>query len=60
MKEIMEQYGGIIITLVAVISLIVIIVFLMKTDGFIAEAFQDVVNTFFSAATEKIGITPVE
>lgn len=60
MKEIMEQYGGIIITLVAVIALIGIIVFLMKTDGFIANAFQDVINTFFSAATDKIGITPVE
>ena len=58
MKEIFEQYGSVIITVGAILLLIVIIAFLLTTDGVVATAFQDLLKYFFNSATGKIGVTP--
>ncbi len=54
MKEIFEQYGGVIVTVIAVMALIVIIQFLMSDTGVISQAFQDIIADFLSAATNTI------
>lgn len=54
MKEIFEQYGGVIVTVIAVMALIVIIQFLMSDSGVISNAFQEIIADFLSAATNTI------
>lgn len=52
MKEIFEQYGGAILTVVAVLALVSIITTLLQTgeNGVVYKALSDLVNNFASAA----------
>lgn len=50
MKTIFEEYGGAIITVIAIILFIAIIAILLKGNGLVATQFQSLLNTFFSKA----------
>lgn len=52
MKEIFQEYGGILITVVAILSVIVVITAVIGTDGnsAIAKAFTGLINDFVSQA----------
>lgn len=46
MKEIIEQYGGTILTFVVIIALIAIVGVLLTTDGPVAKAFTELIDSF--------------
>lgn len=51
MKTIFEEYGGAIITVIAIILFIAIIAFLLSgNNSLVSEQFQSLLNTFFSKA----------
>lgn len=56
MKEIFEQYGGVLITVVAVLALIVVITFLIGTNGdsAVGSAFQELIQSFIERANENL------
>lgn len=54
MKEIFEQYGSVIIAAVAISALVAIIVMLMATDGVVANAFSNLIDSFFNRAASTI------
>ena len=54
MKEIFEQYGGVIVTVIAIMALIMVINFLMQDNGAISTAFQTIITDFLGAATDVI------
>lgn len=51
MKTIFEEYGGAIITVIAIILFIAIIAFLLSgNNSLVSTQFQSLLNTFFSKA----------
>lgn len=54
MKEIFEQYGSVIIAAVAISALVAIIVLLLATDGVVADAFKNLIDSFFNRAVGSI------
>lgn len=50
MKEIFEQYGGAILTVVAILALVTIVSTLLKADGVVYNALADLVKNFASTA----------
>lgn len=54
MEKIFEQYGGVIITVIAIIALIALVTFFVKGDNApVKKAFTDAVNSM----TEKLSTT---
>lgn len=51
MKEVFEQYGGAIITVVAILALIAIATSLLTKDsnGIVYKAFANLINNFYSS-----------
>jgi hypothetical protein len=60
MKEIFQEYGGILITVVAILSVILVVVAVVGTDGnsAIGQAFANLINSFVQQANSSVGITP--
>lgn len=56
MEEFMKQYGGAIITVVAILALITVIVVVIKSDA-TNSAFQNLITNFYQDATSKAGLT---
>lgn len=58
MKEIFQEYGGILITVVAILSVILVVVAVVGTDAnsAIGQAFSNVINSFISQANSSIGL----
>ncbi len=58
MKEIFEQYGGILITVAAILSVILVIVAVIGTNGdsIIGRAFSSVIERFIEQAGMNSGI----
>lgn len=56
MKEVFQEYGGIIITIIAILSLIAVITAVIGTDeqGLIGQAFSDLINGFMEQAGMNI------
>lgn len=56
MKEIFEQYGGVLITVIAVLALIVVITFLIGTNGdsVVGGAFKDMIQSFIERANQNL------
>ena len=52
MKEIFEQYGGMIITIVAILTVILVVRAVIGTDqtGIVGKAFGQLIDTFLSQA----------
>lgn len=60
MKEVFEQYGGVIITMVAIISLIAIIYALLQPDGVVYKAFVQALDDFYKHAQGFLADVPAK
>ncbi len=60
MKEIFQEYGGILITVAAILSVILVVTAIIGTNGdsAIGKAFSSLMNHFISQANQNVGITP--
>ena len=58
MKEIFQEYGGILITVVAILAVILVITAVVGTDtsGPIGSAFQTLVKNFIDQANKNTGL----
>lgn len=58
MKEIFQEYGGILITVVAILAVILVITAVVGTDtsGSIGSAFQTLVKNFIDQANKNTGL----
>jgi hypothetical protein len=58
MKEIFQEYGGILITVVAILSVILVVVAVVGTDetSAIGQAFSNLITSFVEQANSSIGI----
>ena len=54
MQKIFEEYGGVIVTVIAVVALIGLVTILMQNNGVLYNAFQDIVKTFVSKSQTLI------
>lgn len=62
MKEVFQEYGGVIITIVAIVALVGVITSIIGTGepgdtGIVYGAFQDLLNGFSESAGFSSGIT---
>lgn len=56
MKEIFQEYGGIIITIVAIIGLLAVVSLAIGgKDSALATAFSNLIETFISKANSALG-----
>ena len=58
MKEIFQEYGGILITVVAILAVIVVITAVIGKDenGAIGQAFMQIINNFVARANANTGV----
>ena len=58
MKEIFQEYGGILITVVAILAVIVVITAVIGKDenGAIGQAFMQIINNFDAQANANTGV----
>ena len=58
MKEIFKEYGGILITVVAILAVIVVITAVIGKDenGAIGQAFMQIINNFVAQANANTGV----
>lgn len=58
MKEIFQEYGGILITVVAILAVILVVTAVVgkDTSGPIGQAFQTLVTNFINQANANTGI----
>lgn len=58
MKEIFEQYGGVLITVAAILSVILVVVAVVGTDAssVIGSAFSDLIEDFMSKANTNANL----
>lgn len=57
MKEVFQEYGGVIVTIIAILSLIAVITAVIGTgeEGIIGSAFAELVNSFLDQAGVSVG-----
>ena len=57
MKEVFQEYGGVIVTIIAILSLIAVIAAVIGTDqnGIIGAAFSDLIQNFLDQAGVSLG-----
>lgn len=57
MKEVFQEYGGVIVTIIAILSLIAVIAAVIGTgeDGIIGSAFADLIQSFLDQAGMSFG-----
>ena len=57
MKEVFQEYGGVIVTIIAIVSLIGVISAVIGTgeNGIIGSAFTDLIENFFDQAGVAAG-----
>ena len=57
MKEVFQEYGGVIVTIIAILSLIAVIAAVIGTgeDGIIGSAFSDLIENFLDQAGVSLG-----
>ena len=57
MKEVFQEYGGVIVTIIAILSLIAVITAVIGTgeDGIIGTAFADLIRNFLEQAGVSFG-----
>ena len=58
MKEIFEQYGSVLITVAAVLSVILVVIAVVGTDGnsIIGQAFTGLIESFIEKANTNAGV----
>ena len=57
MKEVFQEYGGVIVTIIAILSLIAVITAVIGTgeDGIIGSAFAELIQSFLNQAGVTLG-----
>lgn len=57
MKEVFQEYGGVIITIIAILALIAVISAIIGTgeDGIIGSAFTEMIENFLDQAGVSLG-----
>ena len=57
MKEVFQEYGGVIITIIAIVSLIAVITAVIGTgeEGIIGSAFKSLIENFFNQTGFPLG-----
>lgn len=57
MKEVFQEYGGVIVTIIAILSLIAVIAAVIGTgeEGIIGSAFAELVGNFLDQAGVSLG-----
>lgn len=57
MKEVFQEYGGVIVTIIAILSLIAVIAAVIGTgeNGIIGSAFTELINNFLNQAGVSAG-----
>lgn len=57
MKEVFQEYGGVIVTIIAIVSLIAVISAVIGTgaDGIIGSAFTELIDSFLQQAGVSLG-----
>lgn len=57
MKEVFQEYGGVIVTIIAILSLIAVISAVIGTgdDGIIGSAFAELIESFLDQAGVSLG-----
>ncbi len=57
MKEVFQEYGGVIVTIIAVLSLISVVSAIIGTgeNGIIGSAFVDLIESFLEQAGMSLG-----
>ena len=57
MREVFQEYGGVIVTIIAIVSLIGVISAVIGTgeEGIIGSAFTDLMESFFNQAGMSLG-----
>lgn len=58
MKHIIEEHFPAVVAAIVFIAIIAIVVVLLATDGFVAQAFKDFLSNAFKKAGEAAGLTP--
>ena len=60
MKEVFQEYGGVLITVAAILAIILVMVAVIGTDdsSVIGVAFTNLINQFMDQANANAGITP--
>ena len=54
MQKIFEEYGGVIVTVIAVVALIALVTFLMSDTGALSQAFRAIVEKFTNTSNDMI------
>ena len=54
MQKIFEEYGGVIVTVIAVVALIALVTMLMREGGVIYNAFDTIIDTFIDKTNTLI------
>ena len=54
MQKIFEEYGGVIVTVIAVVAPIALVTFLMSDSGALSQAFQNIVSKFTETSNSMI------
>ena len=59
MKEIFQEYGGVLITVVAILSVILVVTAVVGTNASspVAKAFSDLISNFIEQANSNANIT---
>lgn len=58
MKEIFQEYGGILITIAAILAVITVVMVVIGTDanGAVGKAFTNVISSFITSANDAVGM----
>ena len=59
MQKIFEEYGGVIVTVIAVVALIAIVTVLLADGGVMSEAFNNIVTAFTNKADALVNAIDV-
>ena len=54
MQKIFEEYGGVIVTVIAVVALITLVTLLMRDNGVLHDAFETIIGTFVNKTNTMI------
>ena len=58
MQKIFEEYGGVIVTVIAVVALITLVTVLMNEGGPLHDAFDTIIDNFVAKTTAMVNATP--
>ena len=58
MQKIFEEYGGVIVTVIAIVALITMVTVLMNEGGVLHNAFDEIISNFVDKTNDMVNATP--